>query len=404
MLLTKKKRILICLLLAALLTLSAFGDGGVSTENTLDTQVISGSVNLSSAGVEEISIQIDENNDGSIDSTVNPDSSGNWDAQVSSDKVRIFINDPEIFPREYNYNLNQDKYKLKFNDSESLNVASLRVEADYKVDLAEAGNISGLSGINWVPSVKLGVPDLSSEELVGLMGDPEKAKKEIDVVFEALAFMALNFETESGNTEVMEERIDWEFSKPAELAIEDGSVNCAAAANVIKYLLEDDYEEVGYYWTYTDGRGGHVINYVVDNGSYYFFDPVSITNDNTKFPVENGDLTQRADWADGVIEAEAEDNIKYWLSFSEEMDIAVIYSNVAHALGDGIKDDNYLNMYFPKIQEPANLTVWSTDSDNIYLNESNYNPEPPAEYKNFEPYNQYNDDSGEVDDYQHLKI
>lgn len=404
MLLAKNKLILLCLLLAALLTLTACGDGGVSTDNTLDTQLISGSVNLSGAGVEEISIQIDENNDGSIDSTVNPDSSGNWDAQVSSNRVRIFINNPEIFPREYDYNLNQDNYKLNFNDSESLNVSSLRVEADYKVDLAEALGISGLSGINWVPSVNLGVPDLSSEQLIKLMGEPETAKEEIDVVFEALAFMALNFESGSGNLEIIEDRIDWEFAKPAEVAMEDRLVNCAAAANVIKYLLEDDYQEVGYYWTYTDGRGGHVINYVIDNGSYYFFDPVSITNEGTKFPVENGDLAQSADWADGVIEAEAEAMIKFWLSFSEDLDLAVIYSNTAHALGGGIKDDNYLNMYFPKIQEPENLTVWSTDDDNIILKESSFNPEPPLEYRDYAPYNQYNDDQGELDEYQHLKI
>lgn len=146
-----------------------------------------------------------------------------------------------------------------------------------------------------MPAVNLGMPALNVNDLKELKNRPAAAQKEIKTVFEALAYLAVNFTADSGNLKTKENEISWEFSKPAEYAIEDETVNCAAAANVIKYLPQDDYQEVGYYWTDTDGRGGHVINYVISDGDYYFFDPVSITNQETKFPVENGDFNQRAD-------------------------------------------------------------------------------------------------------------
>lgn len=400
---TSKYWFLTSLILLALIFLSACG-GGSDNKNVEKSRMISGSINAESLSVSDLKISLDENNDGSIDSIVTSDNSGNWNAEVNSDLVRVIIDSDEFYPKEYIYNLDEHDYKIKFNDRDSLNISSLRVEADYKIDLTDTLNISNVNNINWVPSVLLGVPNLNREELIDLNRRPELAKEEIDVVFEALAYMALNFTTESGNVKLKEEGIDWEFSKPAELAIRDGKVNCAAAANVIKYLLEDDYQEIGYYWTYTDGRGGHVINYVIQDDSYYFFDPVSISAEKSKFPIENGDTKQNADWADGVTKAGKEDYVKFWLNASEEMDIAAIYSNTANALGAGITEENSLNMYFPKFQNAEEITIWSTDNDSVRVLESKFNPVPPEIYSNYYPYNKYSQDEGVLEKYDHLKL
>lgn len=400
---TIKQWILSLLFLLVLVFLSACSSG-IDNGNSENIEMISGSINANNLSVSEININLDENNDGSIDSIINPDVTGEWSAKTEENIVRVFTDNKDLYPKEYIYSLKDDAYEIEFNSKDHLNVSSLRVEADYKIDLTDFLNIDTTDNINWVPSVLLGVPNLSQEKLIELKNSPELAKENIDVVFEALAYMALNFTTESGNLKLKEGGIAWEFSKPAEIAIGDGKVNCAAAANVIKYLLEDDYQEVGYYWSYTDSEGGHVINYVVNDETYYFFDPVSISSDQSKFPVENADLDQSSDWADGVIEADIEEYIKFWMSFSNEMDIAAIYSNTANAIGSGITEENNLYMYFPKLQEADKISIWSTDNDGIKVLESDFNPGPLENYSDYYPYNNYFEDIGVFEKYDHYQI
>ncbi|MEA3312151.1 MAG: triple tyrosine motif-containing protein, partial [candidate division WOR-3 bacterium] len=151
--------------------------------------------------------------------------------------------------------------KQRVEDPENYDIQGLRVNADFKVDLGEwFENVQ--EETYWVPAAVLGTPDNISDEILDLKGKPAEAKSEINVLYEALVFIHLCTESNIHNAKTTgEDDIRWEFPKPATPSIRDGTVNCASAANVIHYLLEDDYDEVGYVWRHSDcdsdNPGGH---------------------------------------------------------------------------------------------------------------------------------------------------
>lgn len=159
---------------------------------------------------------------------LNRDWDWNWDKQPSPRHTKQRVEDP-------------NKY----------NVQGLRVNADYRVDIQgrrRSWKPNLKEGTYWVPVARAGTPDLTRNELIELRGKPEEAKRKIDVLFEALAFMNLAIKTGHGNVKKQgKNRINWQYPKPAVLAIEEGEANCAASANVINYLLEDDYGDVGFF-------------------------------------------------------------------------------------------------------------------------------------------------------------
>ena len=58
---------------------------------------------------------------------------------------------------------------------------------------------------------------------------------------------------------------------------------CCDVANLAAYLLQYDYEELG--WIYHHGSGiGHVYNYVYEDGYYYIFDLTAAISDNQQNP------------------------------------------------------------------------------------------------------------------------
>lgn len=60
----------------------------------------------------------------------------------------------------------------------------------------------------------------------------------------------------------------------AKEVMQTGLGNCGSCANLANYMLEGDYEEVGYIdHTYYPGEGGgHVYNYFLYEGKYYVVD------------------------------------------------------------------------------------------------------------------------------------
>jgi len=276
---------------------------------------------------------------------------------------------------------------------EEYNVQGLRVNADFKVDVGEWWpNVE--MDTYWVPAVVLGNPDNTTEELLELKGQPEKAKEEINVLFEALAFMHLCTEPGIHNATMQGENdIWWEFPKPAEPAIRDGTVNCASAANVIQYLLENDYDEVGYVWRHTSfdsgDVGGHCTSYIKENGNYYFFDPVSLAEEDSAYPVEDGDehFYGGGDLCDLIIQSTPRKYAIFWtqLSTGDEAIFAMFQSPYGHfALGN-----EGHNLYYPKAFDGANLEIWKDPVDSVELLQASYSPEPPTNQYGVENYADY---------------
>ena len=288
--------------------------------------------------------------------------------------------------------------KHRFDNPKDYDVQGLRVNSDFKVDVGEWWpNVE--MNTYWVPAAALGTPDNTKEELLKLKGQPEKAKKEINVLFEALVFIHLCTEPGIHNAKTQGKNgIGWEFPKPAEPAIRDGTVNCASAANVIHYLLEDDYDEVGYVWRHSsfdsERVGGHCTSYIKENGEYYFFDSGSLAEERSHYPVEDGDRNfYCVDSCDLIIQSTPRKYAIFWtqLSTDDEAIFAIFQSPYGHfALGN----DGH-NLYYPKAFDGANLKIWKDPADSVELLQASYSPKPPKNqygvknYADYIPYNNY---------------
>ena len=66
----------------------------------------------------------------------------------------------------------------------------------------------------------------------------------------------------------------WHTNFTAKEVMERKLSNCGASANLANYLLEGDYEEVGFilHAYYPGNGGGHVYNYFLYEGKYYIVD------------------------------------------------------------------------------------------------------------------------------------
>ncbi|MFN2363489.1 MAG: hypothetical protein ABR596_04255 [Halarsenatibacteraceae bacterium] len=112
--------------------------------------------------------------------------------------------------------------------------------------------------------------------------DPEEVKDKVNTIRDVLNYLNLHVNPEGGNVRFDPEPDSnihrWEFTEPGESVIKDKTANCAGAANLAFYLLEDSYDEVGYFhqhsgYVNTDSPGGHSITYVKDGDEYILFDP-----------------------------------------------------------------------------------------------------------------------------------
>ncbi len=285
----------------------------------------------------------------------------------------------------------------RVHNPEDYDVQGLRVNADFKVDLSEW--FEDLKPKTyWVPAASLGTPDNTKAEILCLKGKPEKAKKQINVLFEALSFIHLATEPNIHNAKTEGQKgIRWGFPKPAKPAIRDGTVNCASAANIIRYLLEDDYEEVGYVWRHSafdsNHVGGHCTSYIKHEGKYYFFDPVSLSEERSKYPVEDGDgRGYHVDRADHLIQSSQENYILYLWQLSEKKQaIFATFQCEDNHFALGSKDRK---LYYPMAFDPANLTIWNDPQDSVELVQANYSPTPPKDQYGVKNYADYMPFSG----------
>lgn len=329
----------------------------------------------------------------------------NWlDEQKEQDQyATIKVNKADVRALNTDWDWNWDRgpapelKKKRVDNPEDYNVQGLRINANFKVDLKgrRTQKPSLKEGTYWVPAAKAGTPNLTRKEIRKLAGKPEEAREKIDVLFEALAFMNMAIRPGSGNVKKKgRKRIRWQYPKPAVLAIKEMEANCAASANVINYLLEDDYDEVGFFYWHSDygidRPGGHVVSYIKDGEKYYFFDPVSLTGKKSKFPVEDGDRNYNGDISAHVIQSRPVNYAIYWAQ-RQRRDVAVLsmYSTTDGGTFPFGSDGN--NLYYPASYDGTDITIWEDPNDSEELLQASYTPEPPNQYSNYPPYDQYSE-------------
>jgi len=91
-------------------------------------------------------------------------------------------------------------------------------------------------------------------------------------------------------------RAGWGTKHSAKINLSANCGVCSHTASVAAYLLEDDYDEIGF--VMINGRNGHEYNYVKQDGIYYFIDFTDFTSDNSKYDIEAEDVWSQ--WKDKI--------------------------------------------------------------------------------------------------------
>ena len=125
-------------------------------------------------------------------------------------------------------------------------------------------------------SQMLGGTTLTAEEAYALLDmEPETVKERVKTAADVLMYMlAAKIGDCGGDRCSIIDGKEWHYNLNAFEVMEQRLANCGASANLANYLLEGDYEEIGFILhAYQIGNGGgHVYNYIRYEGKYYIVD------------------------------------------------------------------------------------------------------------------------------------
>ena len=143
---------------------------------------------------------------------------------------------------------------------------TLRHDAAFEEEVSE--------GVYWVPAVTLGGSRYSNAEIHSMLSaPPEEKQQKISTLYEALQLYQVgNFTGSDDNVRLSEGGIHWEHHKPGYHAVRTNTGCCATDSNWLRYILDGDYDEVGYIATSQRDGSGHIYNYIFSDGWYYIID------------------------------------------------------------------------------------------------------------------------------------
>lgn len=130
----------------------------------------------------------------------------------------------------------------------------------------------------------LGDATISEKDAEGLNeGSIEEAAEKIKTLADLMIYLHAGG-YKFGRSDIWQRDLDnsniiWHFNTLAETSHEIKIANCGATSALATYMLQGDYEEIGFVChTYpVGGGGGHVYNYIKHNGFYYVFDLTTLT-------------------------------------------------------------------------------------------------------------------------------
>ena len=165
---------------------------------------------------------------------------------------------------------------------------TMRHDAEFSVKVAD--------GVYWVPANALGSSSYTNAQIQSMLTDtPEEKQTKIDTLYEALQLFQIgSFYGSDDNVRIMENGYSWEHHKPGYDAVRTNHGCCASCTDWLNYILKDDYDELGFIGT-SQLTGGHVFNYIKQDGWYYFVDLTKWYAENWNVnAVESGDLSDYA--------------------------------------------------------------------------------------------------------------
>lgn len=155
---------------------------------------------------------------------------------------------------------------------QNYDVFFLKQDANFKKSI---GN-----GVYLVPVNVLGRPEFTNEDILDMIKekDPEQISKKISTLYDAVRYYYISgFQMLRGDhKDLPYDGVIWQHHKTGEEAVLTNEGDCSGNAVLISYLLEGDYDEVGYFSYNLKDGGGHVFNYFKQDGKYFFLDFSSI--------------------------------------------------------------------------------------------------------------------------------
>ncbi len=122
----------------------------------------------------------------------------------------------------------------------------------------------------------LGGATLTPDEARALVGaEPEAVQAAVSTAADVLMYMLAARITDAHGDRVAEvDGRTWHYNMSAEEVMASRTGNCGSCANLARYLLDGDYDEVGIMLqAYEPGNGGgHVYNYILQDGKYTIID------------------------------------------------------------------------------------------------------------------------------------
>jgi hypothetical protein len=258
-------------------------------------------------------------------------------------------------------------FSLPFEDTyvapSEYDTETLRYNANFKVKVAE--------GVNWVPANTLGKPNITAEEIEALDGDPEQLKENLNTLYDVIQYIQVaDFRSAHDNIRIDEDGISWEHHKPGEMAIITNEGCCATISNLMNFLLEGDYGEVGFIAYLQSDGSGHVFNYIKYNNLYYFIDLTHYRNDFMCTAVEDGTLASYydSDFIAGNVHetVKIEDYVKYYRDNSNDPSELWSLYMAKNCLPIGsVNDGILLEMVYPESSKGRVKIVYDDPNDNI---------------------------------------
>lgn len=210
------------------------------------------------------------------------------EAKVSSieEYVDLLISDPEIYSTlDFLYMFKNGERIEYYVDEQgvstlrapmqkaiyqNLNKGSGAVQVDTKAHI-KPENID-----KYQLSQMLGGTTLTPEEAYDLVyAEPEVIQEKVKTAPDVLMYMLAAQIGDSGGCYCDKwGEYTWHTNFTAKEVMEKKLGNCGSFANLANYLLEGDYEEVGFvsHAYYPGNGGGHVYNYILHEGKYYIVD------------------------------------------------------------------------------------------------------------------------------------
>lgn len=182
--------------------------------------------------------------------------------------------------------LDKQNQTADYSQDQDKDLKTLRHDASYEVEVAD--------GVYWVPAVSLGTSHFSNMDIHKMLSStPEEKQQNISTLYEALQLYQVgNFTSSDDNIRISENGVNWEHHKPGYHAVRTNTGCCATDSNWLHYILDGDYEEVGFFATSQRDGSGHVYNYILHDGWYYFVDLTHYHASGSPIDnaVEDGDL------------------------------------------------------------------------------------------------------------------